>query len=119
MLIRRVLTNVVENAVQAAEGAGRTPEVRIDIATANGGTAHITVDDNGPGVPAEARERIFDPYMTTKEHGTGLGLAIVRKIIFDHGGDVRVGDGDSALGGARFVITLPGAPAAEPAAPPA
>jgi nitrogen fixation/metabolism regulation signal transduction histidine kinase len=119
MLIRRVLTNVVENAVQAAEGAGATPQVRIEIATGDAGTARITVDDNGPGVPADARERIFDPYMTTKEHGTGLGLAIVRKIIFDHGGDVRVGDGDSALGGARFVITLPGAPAAEPAAPPA
>ena len=52
--------------------------------------ARLAVDDNGPGVPAEARERIFDPYVTTKENGTGLGLAIVRKIVLDHGGDVHV-----------------------------
>ncbi len=123
MLIRRVLTNVVENAMQAAEGAGQQPAVRIEIAPvdngAGSGGARIIVDDNGPGVAADARERIFDPYMTTKEHGTGLGLAIVRKIIFDHGGDVRVADGTSPLGGARFVISLPAAPPAEPAAPPA
>ena len=44
-------------------------------------------------MPGDARERIFDPYVTTKEHGTGLGLAIVRKIVLDHGGDVAVADG--------------------------
>jgi two-component system nitrogen regulation sensor histidine kinase NtrY len=120
MLIRRVLTNLVENAVQAAEGAGRTPEVRIEIAPADAATARITVDDNGPGVTADARERIFDPYVTTKEHGTGLGLAIVRKVVFEHGGDVRIADGPSPLGGARFVITLPSAGlSAPPGAPPA
>jgi signal transduction histidine kinase len=69
--------------------------------------ARLTVDDNGPGVPTDARERIFDPYVTTKENGTGLGLAIVRKIVLDHGGDVHVDDGPSPLGGARFVVTLP------------
>jgi signal transduction histidine kinase len=119
MLIRRVLTNLVENAVQAAEGVGRSPEVRIEIAAADAATARVTVDDNGPGVTADARERIFDPYVTTKEHGTGLGLAIVRKVVFEHGGDVRIGDGPSPLGGARFVITLPAAPPADSDAPPA
>jgi nitrogen fixation/metabolism regulation signal transduction histidine kinase len=117
MLIRRVLANLVENAVQAAEAAGRTPAVRISVATAEN-EASLVVDDNGPGVPAEARERIFDPYMTTKEHGTGLGLAIVRKVMLDHGGDVRVADAPSPLGGARFVVTLPGVAGSESSAPP-
>ena len=108
MLLRNVLANLVENAVQAAESAGRKPEIRIAVTPSpveRG--ARLTVDDNGPGVPADARERIFDPYVTTKEHGTGLGLAIVRKIVLDHGGDVHVDDQASPLGGARFVVTLP------------
>jgi signal transduction histidine kinase len=108
MLIRRVLANLVENAVQAADGVGRKPEIRIAVSESPAERgARLTVDDNGPGVPADARERIFDPYVTTKEHGTGLGLAIVRKIVLDHGGDVHVEDEPSPLGGARFVVTLP------------
>jgi nitrogen fixation/metabolism regulation signal transduction histidine kinase len=110
MLIRRVLANLVENAIHAASEAGHEPQVRIEART-QAGTAVLTVDDNGPGVPVDARERIFDPYMTTKEHGTGLGLAIVRKIVLDHGGDVHVSDQPSPLGGARLEVTLPTAPA--------
>ena len=109
MLIRRVLANLVENAIHAASEAGHEPQVRIEART-HAGTAVLTVDDNGPGVAADARERIFDPYMTTKEHGTGLGLAIVRKIVLDHGGDVHVSDQPSPLGGARLEVTLPTAP---------
>src|SRR5262245_38369807 len=108
MLLRNVLANLVENAVQAAEAAGRRPEIRLAVSDSPAERgARLTVDDNGPGVPADARERIFDPYVTTKEHGTGLGLAIVRKIVLDHGGDVHVDDQPSPLGGARFVVTLP------------
>ena len=123
MLIRRVLANLVENAVQAAEAAGRAPTVRIALAEGGGAASlfvDIFVDDNGPGVADDARERIFDPYMTTKEHGTGLGLAIVRKIMLDHGGDVRVAETPSPLGGARFIVTLPVVHAAgsPPSAPP-
>jgi C4-dicarboxylate-specific signal transduction histidine kinase len=110
MLIRRVLANLVENAIHAAAEVAREPEVSIAVETRNG-AAVVTVDDNGPGVPQEARERVFDPYMTTKEHGTGLGLAIVRKIVLDHGGDVHVAEGPSPLGGARLEVTLPTAPA--------
>src|SRR3569623_3341048 len=97
---------LVEKAIQAAGEASREPEVRIDVTTRNG-AAVLTVDDNGPGVTPDARERIFDPYMTTKEHGTGLGLAIVRKIVLDHGGDVSVADQPSPLGGARLEVILP------------
>jgi two-component system nitrogen regulation sensor histidine kinase NtrY len=111
MLLRRVLANLVENAVQAAAGAGRRPEVRLAV-TRDGqpGTAAIRVDDNGPGIAPADRQRVFDPYVTTKEHGTGLGLAIVRKIAIDHGGDVTVSDAPAPLGGARFQVVLPLAP---------
>ena len=118
MLLRNVLANLVENAVQAAEAAGRKPEIRIAVApSAAERGARLTVDDNGPGVPEDARERIFDPYVTTKENGTGLGLAIVRKIVLDHGGDVHVDDQASPLGGARFVVTLPTAAGSRPTGP--
>jgi len=119
MLVRRVLANLVENAVQAATAAGKNPVVRLEVALeASGRSACLTVDDNGPGVEVASRERIFDPYVTTKEHGTGLGLAIVRKIVLDHGGDIRLTDAPAPLGGARFVVTLPAVPGAESSAPP-
>ena len=103
-LFRRVIANLVENAMQAAQGAGRAPEIRIQ-AEPRGERAAIVVDDNGPGVPVSDRQHIFDPYVTHREGGTGLGLAIVRKIVIDHGGDVTVGQ--SAQGGARFTVELP------------
>ena len=110
MLIRRVLANLVENAMQAAAGAGREPSVELSVSADPGrGTASFVVDDNGTGVPAGERERIFDPYVTTKEHGTGLGLAIVRKIVLDHGGDVLASAAPPPLGGARLTVTLPAA----------
>jgi two-component system nitrogen regulation sensor histidine kinase NtrY len=110
MLVRRVLTNLVENAIQAAEGLGRTPAVTLTVsADLARGTASLYVDDNGPGIPPRERERVFDPYVTTKEHGTGLGLAIVRKIVLDHGGDVHASAAPAALGGARLTVTLPAA----------
>jgi signal transduction histidine kinase len=103
-LFRRVLANLVENAMQAAQGAGKTPEIQIR-AEPRGERAAILVDDNGPGVPESERQHIFDPYVTHREGGTGLGLAIVRKIVIDHGGDVTVGQ--SPQGGARFAVELP------------
>jgi signal transduction histidine kinase len=110
MLIRRVLANLIENAMQAASGAGREPAVVLSLsADRERGTASLIVDDNGPGVPVGERERIFDPYVTTKEHGTGLGLAIVRKIVLDHGGDVLASAAPEPLGGARLTVTLPAA----------
>lgn len=74
----------------------------------DGGTAvAVVVEDSGPGVPEELRERIFDPFFSTKApgHGTGLGLAIVQRIVHDHGGRIDVGP--SPLGGAAFTVTLP------------
>jgi nitrogen fixation/metabolism regulation signal transduction histidine kinase len=104
-LFRRVIANLVENAMQAAQAVGRTAEVRIGTEV-RGDRSVLLVDDNGPGVPESERQRIFDPYVTHREGGTGLGLAIVRKIVIDHGGDVSIGQ--SPAGGARFVVELPG-----------
>jgi signal transduction histidine kinase len=61
--------------------------------------------DHGPGVPAELRERVFDPYVTTKSEGTGLGLALVRQTVETHGGKVRISE--TPGGGATFEVTLP------------
>ncbi len=66
----------------------------------------IVVEDDGPGVPEETRERVFDPYFTTKPDGTGLGLAIVKKIVVEHNGSIRVTK-SARLGGAALVLTLP------------
>ncbi|MFH0902730.1 MAG: ATP-binding protein [Pseudomonadota bacterium] len=101
LLLRRALVNLVENARQA--GATR---VRIDW-WASGTTLNATVEDNGTGVAEELRERVFDPYFTTKEQGTGLGLAIVKKTLLEHRGEIILAPEKSVLGGARFEIRLP------------
>jgi signal transduction histidine kinase len=73
------------------------------------GRVEVEVEDSGPGVPAEVRERIFEPFFSTKTGGTGLGLAIVKKTAQDHGGGVRL---DSPAGGrTRAVLWLPAKPA--------
>ena len=58
--------------------------------------ARIVIADNGPGVPAADREKLFMPYYSTKGRGSGLGLAIVRRIVAEHGGSIEVGDNTSA-----------------------
>lgn len=70
-----------------------------------GDTIQISVSDNGPGVPDEEKEKIFEPFFTSRADGTGLGLAIVRQIIEEHGGDIDVGS--SSSGGAKFTVSLP------------
>ncbi len=108
MLLRRVLANLVENAIQASGNEEHVARVSITVSSdTTMGMAAIHVDDNGPGIPPADAARIFDPYFTTKEHGTGLGLAIVRKIAIDHGGDVTVSRAPAPLSGARFSIELP------------
>jgi nitrogen fixation/metabolism regulation signal transduction histidine kinase len=104
-LMRRVLANLVTNAVEAC----RPARARITLGVSRTRTrALLTVGDDGPGIDAELRERIFDPYFTTKQEGTGLGLAIVKKIVLQHGGDIEAGARPG--GGATFVISLPPGP---------
>jgi len=105
--LSQVLLNLLENARDAGAAAGRV-RVRVETRVSRGGRAlALAVEDGGPGIPAEVRDRIFTPYFTTKHAsgGTGLGLAIVHRIVTDHGGRITVSD--SALGGARFLIELP------------
>jgi signal transduction histidine kinase len=101
-LMRRVLVNLAENAVQAA-GPSRA-RIHLGVARARD-RAVLTVADEGPGVEPELRPRVFDPYFTTKGEGTGLGLAIVKKIVLQHGGEVELGERPG--GGASFAIWLP------------
>ncbi len=101
-LMRRVLVNLAENAVQAV-GPSRA-RLHLGVARARD-RAVLTVADEGPGVEPALRPRVFDPYFTTKGEGTGLGLAIVKKIVLQHGGEVELGERPG--GGASFTIWLP------------
>jgi signal transduction histidine kinase len=106
MLLKRCLDNLVRNAAHAVRSARPTGTGHIHIvARAEGDQALLEVCDDGPGVPLESRERIFDPYYTTKAEGTGLGLAIVKKTVLEHGGEITCLE--ASQGGACFRITLP------------
>jgi len=103
----QVLLNLVENARDAIAGKdGGTIVVTTRRGDA-GDRVELIVEDNGPGVPPELRDRVFTPYFTTKQGrgGTGLGLAIVHRIISDHGGRVVIGA--VPTGGARITVELP------------
>ncbi len=104
-MLRRVLLNLVRNAAQALShakvSAGRV-RVRLEQQSE---FWNVDVEDNGPGIPLELRETVFDPYVTTKDDGTGLGLSIVKKIVIEHGGTIRASE--SELGGARLRVRLP------------
>ncbi len=113
--LTQVFTNLLLNAVDASP-PGST--VRMDVERAvdcaaaeqrglHGTHAHVVIEDEGPGIPADVRERVFDPFFSTKGagEGTGLGLAIVAEIVLDHGGAVTL---DAAAGGGcRAVVHLP------------
>jgi signal transduction histidine kinase len=101
----QVLTNLVQNALDAAASAPGGPRVTVELAALPDERVRVVVRDNGPGVSAEMLPKLFEPYATGKEHGTGLGLAIVQRIVFEHGGEIayRAGDG----GGAVFELWLP------------
>jgi len=111
--LTQVLLNLVENARDAI--GPRADEGRITVTTRRGEANDrvlLVVEDNGPGVPAELKDKVFAPYFTTKEGkgGTGLGLAIVHRIVSDHGGRITLSDSldRSTRGkGARFTIELP------------
>lgn len=105
--LTQVLSNLVLNAMEAtrARQMGGDGGVRVAVGPSHDGRgARVVVDDSGPGVPEGERDRIFEPYYTTKEGGTGLGLAIVHRIVLDHGGEIDVQA--SPEGGARFVVSL-------------
>ena len=111
--IRRVVINLVDNAVEALGGTaapardnGDPPTIVIETRHDRvNGVARILVADNGPGIPAADRDKLFMPYYSTKRRGSGLGLAIVRRIVAEHGGSIEVADNVPA--GTVFTIDLP------------
>ncbi len=108
--IRQVLMNLGLNALEAVKDGGL---VRVSCRAVPAGPelpdgpaqVEIAVDDDGPGVPPESRDRIFEPFFTTKAKGSGLGLSIVHAIVTQHGGTIGVVE--SPEGGARFAVRLP------------
>jgi hypothetical protein len=103
--MKRVVVNLIDNAAEALEHSLRKEIwVRSTLAP-DRDMVEITVEDSGPGITPEAKERLFLPYFSTKSSGTGLGLAIVNRIIAEHHGTIRVEE--NLPTGTRFVIELP------------
>ncbi len=102
--IRQVLINIFENAIIACPLEGIV-EVTLQWNASSPDRIAISVEDNGPGVPENDRERIFEPFFTTRTKGTGLGLAICRRIVESHDGTIELGQSGS-LGGACFRFEL-------------
>jgi signal transduction histidine kinase len=100
-VLRRAVENVVRNAVEATDERG----IAVSAARAANGCVRVAIADHGPGIPPGDRERIFQPYMTTKSKGTGLGLTMARQAALAHGGTLSVEDGNG--GGAVFAFVLP------------
>ncbi len=98
--LRQMLWNLVKNAVQASSAGS---EVTITVGLV-GGRVQLIVEDEGAGIDAEAQERMFDPFFTTRSHGTGVGLAVVKQIADEHGFTISV-DASRARG-ARFMVDL-------------
>jgi two-component system, LuxR family, sensor kinase FixL len=108
--IQQVLINLMRNAIEAMDGAERR-ELVISIGPADGHMIAMSVADTGPGIGAEARARLFQPFFTTKRQGMGVGLSISRTIIEAHDGEIRAEDNPG--GGAVFRFTLPAVTAEE------
>jgi PAS domain S-box-containing protein len=104
--LEQVFTNLFTNAIQAMEGSGGVLAVKVQSAEATGKRQYalVVVADNGPGIPQEYQERIFQPFFTTKSSGTGLGLAITQRIVTAHKGSIQV---NSFPGGTVFSVQLP------------
>ena len=109
-LLERGIVNLLENALQAV---GEQGWIRVGL-RADGGRVVIEVRDSGPGVDPEIRDRIFEPFFSTKTSGSGLGLALVKKIAEDHGGGVALESGGPE--GTRAILWLPAEEAGRPIA---
>src|SRR5690606_22495359 len=112
-LMGQAFANIIKNAAESTEAmmheTGEPGLIRVEAAVA-AGTIVVNVIDNGKGLPQQNRQRLLEPYVTTREKGTGLGLAIVRKIIEDHGGQIELQDAPASFHagrGAMIRVVLP------------
>jgi two-component system, NtrC family, nitrogen regulation sensor histidine kinase NtrY len=112
--IGQALTNILKNAVEAIDGREVLPgahlppgRVALTLVAEETGRVIVTVTDNGRGLPTQGRDRLTEPYVTTRAKGTGLGLAIVKKIMEDHGGDLVLGDNDGGGARVRLIFAPP------------
>ena len=108
VLLRQVFGNLLRNAAEACETAGVTPAIAIEgqIDRVHR-SCRVSVGDNGPGIAAEVRERVFRPFFTTRSRGTGLGLAIVQKIVLTHNGRVTIATSPSGGASLQLTFSLP------------
>ena len=105
-LLQQVILNLVKNAIEAMSAVPTTIKTLRLVTTQDGNSiVSLSVQDSGPGITPENGTHVFDPFFTTKSSGTGLGLPISRKIIEDHGGELRLTKTSS--NGCTFEITLP------------
>ena len=100
-LISQAVLNLTHNAIDAVGDAGT---VTVTLRTQSDNKLNLTIEDTGPGIPADILDRIFNPFFTTKDDGTGLGLSIVHRIVEAHGGVITATNKPS--GGARFEIRI-------------
>jgi PAS domain S-box-containing protein len=103
--LEQVFTNLIGNAVEAMSKSGGNLAIRMEpiYSIPNRPQVLVTVSDDGPGIPDDIRERIFEPFVTTKSQGTGLGLAITKRIVTAHHGGIQV---NTFPGGTMFEVTL-------------
>jgi two-component sensor histidine kinase len=99
--LQQVWINIIKNAIEASPEGG---VLALEI-TRSDSRVFLRISDGGPGIPDEDREKIFEPFFSTKERGSGLGLCISQRIIDEHGGTIRIETPDG--GGTSFVIELP------------
>src|SRR5882724_2927357 len=105
-LCEQVFLNLVQNAYEAMDSEGGTLRVDVSRERSNGRAGvQVRLQDTGPGIPAEMREQIFNPFVTTKKTGVGLGLSIVSKIVDEHHGTIRLEN--TGTKGACFAIFFP------------
>jgi two-component system, NtrC family, nitrogen regulation sensor histidine kinase NtrY len=108
-LVGQALINIVKNAIESIQARiaelGAGPEGHIRVVVVEGaGQATVIIEDNGKGLPQQGRERLTEPYVTTRAKGTGLGLAIVKKIMEDHQGELVLEDAESQGARVRFIF---------------
>ena len=123
-MIGQALTNLLKNAGEAVAARrendprpddGKQAGIRAKLSVEDG-VATFMVEDDGMGLPARDRDRLTEPYVTTREKGTGLGLAIVKRICEEHGGELKLADAED-LSGARVCLVLPLKSSTQPTGP--